>query len=268
MGILDEKVAFITGAGRGQGRSHAVRLAREGADVIAVDICEDVASVDYGLAAPEDLAETARLVRALGRRAHTVIADVRSRAALERAAMDGAAELGGIDIVCANAGICIMRPWDEVTDDIWRDQVDIVLTGTWNTLVSTVPHLLERGGGSIVITSSVAGVKGNPYFAAYVAAKHGVIGLAKSMANELALKNIRVNCVSPNGVNTAMVEGLDNFGTLLAGDPHSKHIFSNAMPLELIEPEDVSEVVLFLASPASRHMTGHNLCVDLGNLIR
>jgi SDR family mycofactocin-dependent oxidoreductase len=268
MGILDGKVAFITGVGRGQGRSHAVRLAEEGADIIGVDICRNVASIDYDLATVEDLDETARLVRALGRQMLTAVADVRRRDELEDAAAAGAAELGGIDIVCANAGICIMRRWDEVTDDIWGDQIDILLTGTWNTLAASLPHLLRRGGGSVIVTSSVAGVKGNPYFAGYVAAKHGVIGLAKSMANELALQNIRVNCISPNGVNTAMVAGLDNFASMLASDPHSKHIFTNALPLDLVEPRDISEAVHFLASPASRHMTGHNLCIDLGNTIR
>jgi SDR family mycofactocin-dependent oxidoreductase len=268
MGVLDDKVAFITGAGRGQGRSHAVRLAEEGADIIGVDICANVDSVDYDLATVEDLEETARLVRAVGRRVFTAVADVRNRRELEAAASAGAAALGGIDIVCANAGICIMRRWDELTDAMWKDQIEILLTGTWHTLAATVPHLLSRGGGSIIITSSVAGVKGNPFFAAYVAAKHGVIGLAKSMANELALQNIRVNCVSPNGVNTPMVEGLDNFQSLLASDPHSKAIFTNAMPLDLVEPGDVSDAVLFLASPASQYMTGQNLCVDLGNTIR
>jgi SDR family mycofactocin-dependent oxidoreductase len=268
MGKLDGKVVFITGAGRGQGRAHAVRLAEEGADIIATDICADVDSIEYGLATQDDVDETARLVRDLGRRVVTAVADVRDRQALVAAAEQGAAELGGIDVVCANAGICIMRPWDETTDEIWKDQIDVILTGTWNTLQATVPHLIKRGAGSIIITASVAGTRGNPYLAAYGAAKHGVIGLAKTMANELGMQNIRVNCISPNGVNTALLDGLGGFEELMAKDPHFAPMFTNAMPIEVAEPRDISETVLFLASDDGRFTTGHNLLIDMGNLLR
>jgi len=268
MGQLEGKVAFITGAGRGQGRAHAIRLAEEGADIIATDICANVDSIEYDLATTEDLDETARLVKDLGRQVVTAVADVRDREALEAAAARGVSELGGIDIVCANAGICIMRPWDQTTDEIWKDQVDTILTGTWYTLKATVPHLLNRGGGSIIITASVAGTRGNPFLSAYGAAKHGVVGLAKTMANELGMHNIRVNCISPNGVNTGLLDGLGGFEELMAKDPHFAPLFTNALPVEVVEPRDISEVVLFLASDAGRFTTGHNLLIDMGNLLR
>lgn len=268
MGKLDGKVAFITGAGRGQGRAHAVRLAEEGADIIAVDLCKNVDSIEYDLATPDDLDETTRQVEALDRRIVSAVADVRDRGALTAAAERGAAELGGIDIVCANAGVCIMRPWDQTTDEIWRDQIDVILTGTWNTLRATVPHLLQRGGGSVIITASVAGARGNPFLSAYGAAKHGVIGLAKTMANELGMHNIRVNCISPNGVNTGLLEGLGGFDELMAKDPHFAPLFTNAIPVEMVEPRDISETVLYLASDESRFTTGHNLAIDMGNLLR
>ncbi|MBS1676369.1 MAG: mycofactocin-coupled SDR family oxidoreductase [Actinobacteria bacterium] len=268
MGKLDGKVAYITGAGRGQGRAHALRLAEEGADIIATDICADITSIDYGLATKDDLDETGARVRELDRRVYLAVADVRDREGVTAAANRGAAELGGIDIVCANAGICTMKPWDETTDEIWNDQIDTILTGTWNTLKATVPHLLERGSGSIIITASVAGARGNPYLAAYGAAKHGVIGLAKTMANELGMHNIRVNCISPNGVNTGLLEGLGGFEELMAKGPHFAPLFTNALPIEMAEARDISEGVLFLASDEGRFMTGHNLLMDMGNMLR
>ena len=188
MGEFDGKVALVTGAARGQGRSHALRLAAEGADIVAIDVCKNVPSMDYDLASEADLQETAKLIEDLDRRVVTAVADVRDRTAMKTAVDSAVAELGGLDVVCANAGICIMRPWHEVTEEIWDDQVDTNLKGVWNTLVATVPHLIERGGGSIVITASAAGVKAYPYLAPYVAAKHGLIGLAKEMANELAFE--------------------------------------------------------------------------------
>ena len=268
MGQLDGKVAFITGAARGQGRAHAVRLAQEGADIIATDICKNVDSIGYDMASNDDLAETAKLIEDLDRRVVTAVADVRDAAALVAAAEQGVAELGGIDIVCANAGVCDMAPWNETTDALWHDQIDVILTGTWFTLKATVPHLLNRGGGSIIITASVAGARGNPFLTAYGAAKHGVIGLAKSMANELGMQNIRVNCISPNGVNTALLAGLGGFEELMAKDPHFAPLFTNAMPVEMVEPSDISEAVLFLASDAGRFTTGQNLLIDMGNLLR
>jgi len=268
MGEFDGKVALVTGAARGQGRSHAVKLAEQGADIVAIDVCKNVPSMDYDLASEDDLQETVKMVEDLDRRIVAKVADVRDRQAMTSAVQDAVTELGGLDIVCANAGICIMRPWHEVTEEIWDDQVDTNLKGVWNTMVATVPHLIERGGGSIVITASAAGVKAYPYLAPYVAAKHGLIGLAKEMANELALNNIRVNCVSPNGVNTKLLEGLGGFEALMALDPHSAPLFTNALPIEMVEPSVITDAVLWLASDRSLATTGHNLHLDLGNLIR
>jgi SDR family mycofactocin-dependent oxidoreductase len=264
MAEFDGKIALVTGAARGQGRSHALRLAEQGADIIAIDICENITSMDYELASEDELRETAKSIEALDRRVVTAVADVRSRVRMKQVVDDAVAELGGLDVVVANAGICIMRPWNEVTEEIWDDQVDTNLKGVWNTLVASVPHLIERGGGSIVITASAAGVN----LAPYVAAKHGLIGLAKEMANELALQKIRVNCVSPNGVNTKLLEGLGGFQALMELDPHSAPLFTNALAIEMVEPEVISDAVLWLASDRSLATTGHNLHLDLGNLIR
>src|SRR6202161_1337031 len=194
------KVAFITGAAPGQGRRHAIRLAEEGADIIAVDICEDYATVGYGLATEADLAETVKAVEALDRRIFARKADVRDAQALKAALDAGVAERGKLDIVSANAGICTVQAWDEVTPAVWQDTLDTNLTGVWNTMGACTPHLIATGGGSIIATSSTAGIKGLPYFAPYVATKHGVVGIARTMANELARQQIRVNTVHPTGV--------------------------------------------------------------------
>src|SRR4051812_32802297 len=168
-GRVEGKVAFITGGARGQGRAHAVRLADEGANIVVVDICDDIDTVTYPLATREDLAETARLVEAKGRAVVAVPADVRDVDALARAVEEGAARLGKIDIVVANAGICTMQHWDQVTDAIWNDTIDVNLTGVWNTCRLTIPHLIANGGGSMILISSVAGLKGQPFLAPYVA---------------------------------------------------------------------------------------------------
>jgi SDR family mycofactocin-dependent oxidoreductase len=262
------KVAFITGAGRGQGRSHAVRLAEEGADIIAVDICRDYDTVGYGMSTEADLAQTVKAVEALDRRIIATQADVRDAAALKKAMDDGVAQLGRLDIVVANAGICIVQPWDKVTPATWQDTLDTNLTGVWNTMVASVPHLIASGGGSIIATSSTAGIKGLPFLAAYVAAKHGVVGIAKTMANELAEHNIRVNTVHPTGVDTVMGTSMGDVGSLLSGDPNLGPIFMNALPVEITEPRDISNAVLFLASDESRYVTGLQLKVDAGNTNR
>jgi SDR family mycofactocin-dependent oxidoreductase len=207
-GRVAGKVAFITGAARGQGRSHAIRLAEEGADIIAVDICRDYDTVGYPMATEAELAETVKAVEALDRRIVATAADVRDAAGLKAAVDDGVAQLGRLDIVSANAGICTIQSWDEVSPEIWQDTLDTNLTGVWNTMVVSVPHLIAAGGGSIICTSSTAGIKGLPYLAPYVAAKHGVVGISRTMANELARHNIRVNTVHPTGVDTPMGTGL------------------------------------------------------------
>ena len=267
-GRVAGKVAFITGAGRGQGRSHAIRLAEEGADIIAVDICRDYDTVSYGMATEADLAQTVKAVEALDRRIIATQADVRDAAALKAAVDDGVAQLGRLDIVSANAGICTVQSWDEVTPAVWQDTLDTNLTGVWNTMVVSAPHLIAAGGGSIICTSSTAGIKGLPYLAPYVAAKHGVVGIARTMANELARHNIRVNTVHPTGVDTPMGTGLDGLEPLLNRDPNLGPIFMNTLPVEMVDPRDISNAVLFLASDEARYVTGLEFTVDAGNTTR
>jgi SDR family mycofactocin-dependent oxidoreductase len=267
-GRVAGKVAFITGAARGQGRSHAIRLAEEGADIIAVDICADIASVGYGLATEADLAETVKAVEALDRRIFARKADVRDAAALKAVVDEGVAELGRLDIVAANAGICTVQTWDQVTPQVWQDTLDTNLTGVWNTMVVAAPHLIASGGGSIICTSSTAGIKGLPFFAPYVAAKHGVVGIARTMANELARHKIRVNTVHPTGVQTPMADGLGGLEATIGMDPELGPIFMNTLPVESVEPVDISNAVLFLASDEARYVTGLEFTVDAGNTIR
>ena len=268
MGKLDGKVALITGAARGQGRSHAVKLASEGADIIAIDSCADTKTALYPMATEEDLAETVRLVEALDRRIVATKADVRDRDHLKKVVAAGVAELGRLDIVSANAGICTLQEWDEVTTEIWQETIDINLTGVWNTCVAAIPHLLAAGAGSIIITSSTAGRKGLPFFAPYVAAKTGVVGVAKSLANELAERNIRVNTVHPTGVNTTMLDGLGGMSAIIEHHPKVGPLYENALPVELVEPEDISNAVLWLASDDAKYVTGVELSVDAGVTIR
>jgi SDR family mycofactocin-dependent oxidoreductase len=267
-GRVAGKVAFITGAARGQGRSHAVRLAEEGADIIAVDVCHDYPTVGYPLATPADLAETVRAVEALDRRIVATQADVRDPVALKTAVDDGVAQLGRLDIVCANAGICTIQAWQDVTPAVWQDTLDTNLTGVWNTMVAAAPHLIAAGGGSIICTSSTAGIKGLPFLAPYVAAKHGVVGIAKTMANELARHNIRVNTVHPTGVDTPMAAGLGGLEPLIGTDENLGPIFMNTLPVQSVDARDISNAILFLACDESRYVTGLEFTVDAGNTIR
>jgi len=262
------KVAFITGAARGQGRSHAIRLAEEGADIIAIDVCHDYPTVGYSLATQADLAETVKAVEALDRRIVATPADVRDPGALKAAVDDGVAQLGRLDIVCANAGICTIQAWQDVTPAVWQDTLDTNLTGVWNTIVAAAPHLIAAGGGSIICTSSTAGIKGLPFLAPYVAAKHGVVGIAKTMANELARHNIRVNTVHPTGVDTPMGAGLGGLEPLIGTDENLGPIFMNTLPVQRVDSRDISNAVLFLASDESRYVTGLEFTVDAGNTIR
>jgi SDR family mycofactocin-dependent oxidoreductase len=267
-GRVQGKVAFITGAGRGQGRSHAIRLAEEGADIIAVDVLEDYDTVGYGMSSPSDLDDTVKAVEALDRRIIVRKADVRDPAALKAVLEEGVAELGRLDIVCANAGICTVQGWDEVTPQVWQDTLDTNLTGVWNTMVAAAPFLIASGGGSIIATSSTAGIKGLPFLAPYVAAKHGVVGIARSLANELAQHHIRVNTVHPTGVETPMLAGLGGLDPLINKDPNLGPIFMNTYPIEVVEARDISNAVLFLASDEARYVTGLEFTVDAGNTIR
>lgn len=267
MGRVEGKVALITGAARGQGRSHAVRLAQEGADIIAVDICAPIPNVAYPPATPEDLAVTVKEVEATGRRIVASQADTRDQAALRRAVDAGVAELGRLDVIVANAGIVIMRSWADVTPEIWRDTIDINLTGTWNTVMAGAPHLVSGGGGSVILISSVAGLKGLPFISPYVASKHGITGLARALAHEMAEHNIRVNSVHPTGVQTPMGsgEGMEVMGDLLAAHPRLAGMLTNSLPVDVTQPEDISNAVLFLASDESRYVTALAMTVDAGN---
>jgi SDR family mycofactocin-dependent oxidoreductase len=267
-GRVAGKVAFVTGAGRGQGRSHAIRLAEEGADIIAIDVLEDYDSVGYSMSSQADLDQTVKEVEALDRRIIATKADVRDPAGLKAAVEDGVAQLGHLDIVVANAGICTVQSWDQVTPEIWQDTLDTNLTGVWNAMVAGIPHLIANGSGSIIATSSTAGIKGLPWLSPYVAAKHGVVGIARSLANELASKHIRVNTVHPTGVNTPMLEGLGGMDALIEREPNLGPVFMNSYPVEIVEPRDISNAVLFLASDEARYVTGLEFTVDAGNTIR
>jgi SDR family mycofactocin-dependent oxidoreductase len=267
MGRVDGKVAFVTGAARGQGRSHAVRLAEEGADIIAVDLCGPLPSVSYVSATAEDLAQTVKEVQATGRRIVAAEVDTRDRDGLKAAIDAGVAELGRLDVVVANAGICVARSWDDVTPQIWQDTIDINLTGTWNTVQLAAPHLVSGGGGSIIITSSAAGLKGQPFLSPYVASKHAVVGLMRAYAAELAEYGIRVNSIHPTGVDTPMTsgDGLGNLVELIGEHPKLGGIFANLLPVEMTQAVDVSHAVLFLASDESRFVTSLTMTVDAGN---
>ena len=278
-GRVAGKVAFITGAARGQGRSHAIRLAQEGADIIALDVAAEIESVKriYPGATEADLAETVAQVEALDRRIVATQADVRDFEAVKAAVERGVAELGHVDIVCANAGIFLFgEPAHEVSESDWRDVVDINLTGVWQTCKAVVPRMIEQGtGGSIVITSSTAGLKGTPYVAPYTASKHALVGLMRTLALELGPHRIRVNTVHPTGVATPMILNEATFRLFLPDEEHPTQdqaapIFAstNTIPVPWVEPEDVSNAVLFLASDESRYVTGTELKVDAGYTIR
>jgi SDR family mycofactocin-dependent oxidoreductase len=266
-GRVEGKVALVTGAARGQGRSHALRLAEEGADIIAVDVCAPVEGISqYPAATPADLEETVRQVEALDRRIVSSVTDIRDRAALG-AFVDGAvAELGGLDIVVGNAGVCHIAGWDEWTDEVFDAIVSTNLKGTWNTVRVAVPHLIERGGGSIVLTSSEAGLKGLPFLLPYVASKHAVTGMTKALGQELAMHRIRVNSLHPGGVDTAMGDpnATAAFERLIGANPSVGPMLMTAWADPLTEPRDQSNAVLFLASDESRFVTAAALPVDAG----
>jgi (+)-trans-carveol dehydrogenase/(-)-trans-carveol dehydrogenase len=276
-GRVAGKVAFITGAARGQGRSHAIRLAQEGADIIAVDICEDVPGIPYAGATEADLAETAKQVEALDRRIVATKADVRDFAALKAAVDDGVAQLGRLDIVSANAGIGSSphKSW-ELDDDTWQTMIDINLSGVWHSAKAAIPHLIEGGnGGSIILTSSAAGLQAYENIAHYVSAKHGVVGLMRTLALELAPYSIRVNSIHPTQVDTPMIQNEATYKLFRPDLEHpTKDDFApasqsvNALPIPWVEPVDISNAVLFLASDEGRYVTGVTLPVDAGTVIK
>jgi len=268
MGLHDGKVAFVTGAARGQGRAHAVRLAEEGADVIAVDICEPVSQSAVRTATAADLEETAALVEQTGRRVVAYTADVRVLAELRAAADLGVEQLGRLDIVIANAGITAGGSSFAIDEDTWNAVIDINLGGAWRTCVATVPHVVAGGrGGSIVMTSSIAGLRGLPLSAAYSSAKHGEVGLCKVLALELAEHNIRVNTIHPHGVNTEMIKSGDRRGSVPEGiNPVVFQVFAPLLPVAgMAEPEEIAEIVSWLVSDAARYLTGCQIPIDFGN---
>jgi SDR family mycofactocin-dependent oxidoreductase len=265
-GKLEGKVAFITGAARGQGRSHATALAQQGADIIAVDICRQIDSVSYPMATPEDLDQTVKEVEELDRRIFARQADVRDEAGLRAAFDAGVAELGPVDIVLANAGIAPMSMHE--IHQAWQDVIDVNLTGVFNTVEIAIPSMIERGkGGAIVLTSSTAGINGigGPTRGGlgYAAAKHGVVGLMRSYANNLAPHNIRVNSVHPTGVRTPMIVN-DVMAEFLAADPTLSNAMANALPVDMVEPADISSAIVWLVSDDARYVTGVTLPVDAG----
>ena len=265
-GALQGKVAFITGAARGQGRAHAVKLASEGADIIAVDLYDQIASVPYPMATADDMAATVKLVEDTGARIVAREADVRDRSALKTALKAGIAELGRLDIVIANAGIAPMAD-----ENAWQDVIDVNLTGVYHTVdVAMRPMIKQGDGGAIVLTSSVAGLAGlgAPIAGSlgYTVAKHGVVGLMRAYANFLAAFNIRVNSIHPAAVKTPMIDNeatrawLDGLAQQNLGGPD----LSNALPVQALEPEDIANAAFYLVSDAGRYVTGVTLPVDAG----
>lgn len=276
-GRVAGKVAFVTGAARGQGRSHAVRLAQEGADIVAIDVCEDIPGMPYPGATEDDLAETTKQVEALDRRIIAAKADVRDYNALKKALDDGVAQLGGkLDIVSANAGIGTSphNAW-EIGEPTWQTMIDVNLTGVWHTAKAAIPHLIANNGGSIILTSSAAGLKGYQNIAHYVSAKHGVVGLMRTLALELGPHNIRVNSLHPTQVDTPMIQNEPTW-RLFRPDleqptredfiPASQAM--NVLPVPWVEPVDISNAVLFLASDEGRYLTGVALPVDAGATVK
>jgi len=274
MGRMDGKVALITGAARGQGRSHALRLAEEGAEIIAVDLCRPVETAPYELATADDLAETAKLVEELDRRIVAREADVRDLAQLQAVVQEGVSEFGHIDVVCANAGIAGAAPTLEMDENVWQEMIDINLTGVWKTIRAAVAPMVERRqGGAVIITSSVAGLVGFPNLSHYSAAKHGVVGLMRVLVQELAPYMIRVNTVNPTTVDTPMVNNDAIFRLFrpdlenpTRDDAAEALVGLNALPIPWVEARDVSNAVLWLASDEARYITGVALPVDAGFL--
>ena len=277
-GRMEGKVVLVTGAARGQGRAHAVRLAQEGADIIAVDLCAGIDTVvgKYPPATREDLDQTVVEVEKLDRRVVARVADVRDQAALDEAVAAGVAELGRLDGVVANAGIASYgRAW-ELDEATWQDMIDVNLTGVWHTAKAAIPQLIEGDrGGAMVFTSSIGGFKGIQQVGHYVSAKHGIVGLMRNLANELAPYRVRVNTVHPTNVDTHMIQNPGTWGMFAPGDPEPTQDKAipgftslNALEIPWIESVDVANAVLFLLSDEARYITGATLPVDAGAAIK
>lgn len=273
MGRVSGKVAFITGAAIGQGRSHAVRLAEEGASIIAFDVCGPIADTMLPAATEADLAATVKEVEAVDGRILAVQGDVRSQAALDDAVAQGIAEFGRIDIVSANAGVINYGLADTITDDQWSAVIDVNLTGVWHTVKAVIPHL--QSGASLVLTASIGGLKGAPGVGPYMAAKHGVVGLMKTLAHELSPRGIRVNCIAPSNCNTGMLVNDFTMASFCPGvEKPTLEDFAavaktmHVMDVAWVEPIDISNALLFLASDEARYITGITLPVDAGAMLK
>jgi (+)-trans-carveol dehydrogenase len=276
MGRFDGKVVYITGAARGQGRSHAVCFAREGANIVAIDLCDDVSTVPYSLATKADLEETVRLVEQAGGKVLAAVADVRDQAAIDDVTAEALRTFGHIDIVSPGAGVASFGMSWALTEEAWRDMIDIQLTGSWHVAKSVLPSMIESGGGgSIIFTSSAAGIKAVQNNAHYVSAKFGLLGLTKAIANEVAANNIRVNALCPGSVDTGMVNNPATL-KLFCPDLESPTIEDvdpilrsfHALPMRWLDPVDVSNALMWLASDEARYITGVVLPVDGGWTIK
>jgi (+)-trans-carveol dehydrogenase len=276
MGRVEGKVAFVTGAARGVGRSLCSRLAEEGADIIAIDVCGQVDSVAYRMATPDDLSHTVSQVEALGRRIIAAQVDVRDLGRLTGALDQAVADLGGLDIVCANAGIYSQGLASDLTEQAWKQMIDINLTGVWHTCKAAIPHLLNGGrGGAIIITSSSVGLRASPNVGHYGATKHAVVGLMRTLALELGPHMIRVNSIHPTAIDTDMIQNESLYRLMVPGLAHPTREdvapvlqSLNALPIPWVEPRDVANAVLFLASDEARYVTGVALPVDAGMTIK
>jgi SDR family mycofactocin-dependent oxidoreductase len=274
MGLLDGKVVFITGGARGQGRAHAVASAREGADVALLDRAHDIDTVGYPLGTAEDLEQTAALVEEFGRRALCFTGDVRLQSDLDSAVAATITEFGKIDALIANAGIWATGPFWELSDEQWSDMIGVCLTGVWRSAKAVAPHMIERQSGSIVMTSSVDGLEPGGIYAHYTAAKHGVIGLMKSVALELAPHGPRCNSVNPGAVDTPMLDNQPGYD-LISGHPggtredlvEGGHRFNVLRGTDLLDPMEIANTAVYLNSDLAAKVTGTTVLVDAGHML-
>lgn len=272
--LLHDKVAFITGAARGQGRAHAVVSAQNGADVVLVDIAAQLDTVPYGMGTESDLADTVRQVEAVGRRAIAVVADVRSQEQMDAAVTEGLEEFGKIDILIANAGIWTTAPFWKISEQVWDEMIAVNLTGVWKSAKAVAPHFIERKSGSIVIISSVNGLEAGQNYAHYVAAKHGLIGLMKTIALELAPHSIRCNAISPGAILTPMNNHQDTWDMITGGPGGNEAAMIEAgrhygalRGSTFLAPEVVARTALYLNSELAEAITGTTIPVDAGHLL-
>jgi SDR family mycofactocin-dependent oxidoreductase len=279
VGRVDGKVALVTGAARGQGRNHALRLAEQGADIIALDICADIPTIPYSLGTEEDLRETVESVEKHDRRCVSAKVDVRDAGRLAEVVSRAVSELGGLDIVSVNAGVLSFGQVLDLTDDQWKEQLDVNLTGAFNTAKATIPHILAQGrGGSVIFTASIGGLEAIPNIGHYNVSKFGVVGLTKTLAVELGEQRVRVNAICPGNVDTNMMHNestykmffpnVENPTRATAEAPDSAARTMNAIPVPYVEVDDITNALLYLASDESRYVTGTTLVVDLGRMLK